>query len=85
MSVSTPNPPTNIVDFRRFGSSIILVDRGGIPRPIGDFPETLNQAMLVGTLLVGGLGIKPVLLSLVSKILSRAPHATVDARTYSII
>ena len=44
----TPNLPTNIVDFGGFDSSIILILRGGIPRPIGDFPESLSQAMLVG-------------------------------------
>ena len=27
---ATPNPPTNIVDFRGFDSSIILIQRGGI-------------------------------------------------------
>ena len=47
-SRTTPNLPTNIVHFRVFDSSIILVWRGGIPRPIGDFPESLTQAMLVG-------------------------------------
>ena len=30
-----PNLPTNIVGFRGFDSSIILILRGGIPRPIG--------------------------------------------------
>ena len=53
----TPNLPTNIVDFGGFDSSTILVYRGGIPRPIGDFPESLSQAMFVGTMLVGGLGV----------------------------
>ena len=52
-----PNFP-NIVDFRRFDSSEMLFFRGGIPRPIGDFPESLNQAMLVGTMLVGRLGVR---------------------------
>ena len=37
-----------ILGFRGFDSSIILILRGGIPRPIGDFPESLSQAMLVG-------------------------------------
>ena len=54
----TPNPPTNIVDFRGFDSSIILIIRGGIPRPLGDIPESLSQAMLVGNMLVGRLGVK---------------------------
>ena len=44
----TPNLPNNIVDFRGFDSSTILVLRGGIPRPIGDSPESLSQAILVG-------------------------------------
>ena len=52
-----PVPPTNAVDFRGFDSSIIFIPRGGIPRPIGDFPESLTQAMLVGVTLVGGLGV----------------------------
>ena len=37
-----PNLPTNIVDFRGFDSSIIVILRGGILRPIGDFPESLS-------------------------------------------
>ena len=55
----TANLPTNIVDFGGFDSSIILIIRGGIPRPIGDFPESLSRAMLVGIMLVGRLGILP--------------------------
>ena len=53
----TPNLPTNIVDLRGLDSSIILIERGGIPRPIGHFPESLSQAMLVGVMLVGRLGV----------------------------
>ena len=45
------------MDFRGFYSSIILIQRGGIPRPIGNFPKSLSQAMLVGTMLVGRLGV----------------------------
>ena len=45
------------MDFRGFDSSIILILRGGIPRPIGDFPQSLSQAVLVGEMLVGGLGV----------------------------
>ena len=44
----TPNLPTNIVGFRGFDSSVVLILRGGIPRPTGNFPESLSQAMLVG-------------------------------------
>ena len=54
---TTPNLPTNMVDFRGFYSSTILKLRGEIPRPIGDLPESLSQAMLVGVMLVGGLGV----------------------------
>ena len=46
----TPNLPTNIVDFGGFDSSIMLILRGGIPGPKGDFPESLSQAMSVGRL-----------------------------------
>ena len=53
----TPNLPTDIVDFGGLDSSIILISRGGISRHIGDFPESLSQAMLVGTMLVGRLGV----------------------------
>ena len=45
---ATPNLPTNIVNFRGFDSSMILNLRGEIPRPTGDLPESLSQAMLVG-------------------------------------
>ena len=55
--VLTPNLPTNNVDVPGFDSSIISILRGGIPRSIGDFPESLSQAMLIGTTLVGGLGV----------------------------
>ena len=54
----TPNPPTNIVDFRGFDSSIMLCFRGGILMSIEDLPESLTQAMLVGTVLVGELGVR---------------------------
>ena len=53
----TADLPTNIMDFRRFDSSTILSLRGGIPRPIGDLPESLSQAILVGITLVGRLGL----------------------------
>ena len=38
-------------------SSVMLIQRGGIPRSIGDLPESLSRAMLVGTMLVGRLGV----------------------------
>ena len=49
--------PTNIVGFRGFDSSTSLIQRGGIPRPIVNSPESLSQAMLVGVMLVGRLGV----------------------------
>ena len=52
-----PNLPTKILDFRGFDSSTILILRGGIARPIGNFPESVSQAMLVGIMLVGRLGV----------------------------
>ena len=55
--IRTPSPPTNIVDFGGFDSSTILIWRGGIPRHVGDSPEMLTQAILVGTMLVGRLGV----------------------------
>ena len=56
---ATANLGTNIMDFRGFDLSIILTLRGGILKPIGDIPESLSQAMLVGVMLVGGLGVLP--------------------------
>ena len=44
------------MDFR-IDSSIILILRCGIPRPIGNSPESLSQVILVGVMLVGGLGV----------------------------
>ena len=56
LSQPTANLRTNIMDFGGFASSIILILRGGIPRPLGDLPESLSQAILVGIMLVGRLG-----------------------------
>ena len=53
----TANLPTNIVDFGGFDSSIILFYRGGILMSIWNFRESLSRAMLVGTMLVGRLGV----------------------------
>ena len=55
--LDTANLRTNIMDSRGFDSSIILIRRGGIPRPNGNFPEILSQAILVGIILVGRLGV----------------------------
>ena len=56
-SMCSPNLLTNIVGFRGFDSSTILIQRGGILMSIGDFPESLRQAILVGIMLVGRLGV----------------------------
>ena len=53
----TANLRTKIMDFRGFDSSRILILRGGILRPVGNFPECLNQATLLGITLVGILGV----------------------------
>ena len=59
----TANLRTNIMDFRGFDSSILLILRGGIIlMSMGDFPESLSQAILVGIMLVGRVGV--LLLSL---------------------
>ena len=54
---ATPNLRTKILDFRGSDSSRILISRGGILMSIGDFPESLSQAMVVRTMLVGRLGV----------------------------
>ena len=54
---NTANPRTKILDFRGFDSSIISISRGGIPRPIGDFPKSLSQAILAGIISVGRSGV----------------------------
>ena len=53
----TANLRSNIVDFGGLDSSIILSFRGGILMSIGNFLETLSQAILVGIMLVGRLGV----------------------------
>ena len=53
----TANLRTTILDFRGFYSSVNLILRGGIPRPIGNYPDILSQRILVGIMLVGKLGI----------------------------
>ena len=51
------NLPTKILDFRGFDSNILLILRGGILTSIGNFPESLSQAILAGMILVGRLGV----------------------------
>ena len=45
------------MDFTELDSSRILVLRGGILMSIGGFLESLSQAVLVGRILVGRLGV----------------------------
>ena len=63
ISSSTPISLRTLRGFRGLDSSIILVLRGGILRPIWDFPESLSQAMLAGIMLVGGLGVVVVVVA----------------------
>ena len=55
--VATANLRTNIMDLGGFESSKILILRGAILMSVGDFPESLSQAILVGIMLVGRLGV----------------------------
>ena len=53
----TANLSTKTLDFRGSDSSIVLIVRGGILRSTGNSSESLSQAILVGIILVGRLGI----------------------------
>ena len=53
----TANPRSKNLDCRGFYSSIFLIVRGGIPRPIGNSLESLSQQLLVGIISVGRLGV----------------------------
>ena len=46
--MSTANLRIKILDFRGVDSILILISRCGIPWPIGAFPESLSQRILVG-------------------------------------
>ena len=46
-----------ILDLGGFDSSIIFILRGGIPRPIGNFPDILSPQILVGRFIVARLGV----------------------------
>ena len=47
---------TQILDFRGFHSSIIII-RGGILTSTGNFSESLSLRIFVGIILVGRLGV----------------------------
>ena len=53
---STATLRTEILEFRGFDSSRILIFRGGIIMPTGSFSERLSQRILVGIILIGRLG-----------------------------
>ena len=53
----TANLCTKILDFRGSDSSRISISRDGIIMSIGDLPESLSQAIIVGIILVGRLGV----------------------------
>ena len=53
----TPSPPIKSLGFEGFDSSRLLILRSGILMSIGDSLESLSRAMLVGTMLVGRLGV----------------------------
>ena len=53
----TANLRTKILDSTGFDSSIILIIRGGILMSIGDFPESVSRAILIGIMLVGRLAV----------------------------
>ena len=69
----TTNICTKILDFRGFDSGITLISRGGIPRPVGNVPESLSQASLVEIILVGRVGV-----------IAGAPSATVRSRHVAV-
>ena len=54
---NTANLRTKILDFGGLDSIRILSSRGGILMSIGGFPESLSQAILVGIILLGRLGV----------------------------
>ena len=83
--VLTPNLPINNVDFWGSDSSIILILRGGIPRPIGDLPESLSQAMLVGCNVSRGIWRKGARQRLSSWIFLTGKLSTMCVYTYIYI
>ena len=63
--LSTANFRTYIMEFRGFDSSIILILRGGILMSRSDILESLSQAILVGIMLEGRLGVIQIMLLLI--------------------
>ena len=56
-AAGTANLRTEILDFRGFDPSRVLISGGGILMSIGDVLEILSQAILVGIILVGRSGV----------------------------
>ena len=56
-NTATANLRAKTLDFGGFDSSIIGVE---LTRPIGNFPESLSQAILIGTILLGRSGVIPL-------------------------
>ena len=54
---TTANLPAKILNFGGSYSGRILILRGAILTSIGDLPESLSQAILVGIILVGRFGV----------------------------
>ena len=63
--------------------------RAGIPRPTGNMPESLGQAILVGIILAGRLGVRQVRLVFVQQASGRPAfvicRATGDLGTQQVI
>ena len=55
--MGTANLRTKILDLKGCDSSRVLILRDGILMSIGNFPESLSQAILAGRFLVGRLGV----------------------------
>ena len=71
---TTADLRTKILEFRGLGSSRILILRGGILVSIGNFTESLSQAISVGIILVGVLGV----VRGEGKLPTKQPHSALD-------
>ena len=81
----TANLPTNIVDFKGFDSSVNLILRGGIPRPKGDLPERLTQAMLVGCNVSREIGRMEHLWGAVAPLRGRSLNRCLNTQSFALI
>ena len=84
-SLATANLIIKILDFRGFDSSRILILRGGILTSIGDFLESLRQAILAGIILVRRLAVLTGCLALRSpRAASAALHSLAASSLYRL-